>query len=448
MNHPVSLGHHLHRTVTLALPVMLARAGLVAMLTVDTILAGRAGGSELAFVGISMGPQLIMLAIGIGLLVGSLVLTAQAHGAGRFADCGRVWRLGLRLAGGLALIYALVQWQGFTLLRLLGEDDEIARGGGRVLQMWALGTPGIMLYMATTSFFEGISRPYAAMLVSLGGNLINLALAWALTFGAAGLPAMGGAGAVLATSITLWLMFLALAGCALLLPDAERLGIRASLAGHYYLLGKLLLLGLPVALSVGFETIAFSGATIMAGWLGKTPLAAYQLSNNVISFFYMLSFGLATAAAVRVGNAIGRGDQKDISRSGWAAVYLVIGLMLLVGLGISLLRNLIAAAYTPDPAVIAVASPVLAVLAVLVVFDGVQGVLMGALRGAGDVVLPTAIYAIAFGGCAIPLSYYLGYHRAHGAIGLALGLVAGLAAAATLLGLRFTWISRRAVLAR
>src|SRR5207253_1314563 len=163
---------------------------------------------------------------------------------------------------------------------------------------WALGTPGIMLYMATTSFFEGISRPYAAMLVSLGGNLINLALAWALTFGAAGLPAMGGAGAVLATSITLWLMFLALAGCALLLP------------------------GLPVALSVGFETIAFSGATIMAGWLGKTPLAAYQLSNNVISFFYMLSLGLATAAAVRVGNAIGRGDQKDISRSGWAAVYL------------------------------------------------------------------------------------------------------------------------------
>jgi multidrug resistance protein, MATE family len=448
MNPPVALDHHLRHTVTLALPVMLARAGLVAMLTVDTILAGRAGGNELAFVGISMGPQLIMLAIGIGLLVGSLVLIAQAHGADRFADCGRIWRLALLLAGGLGLIYGVLQWQGYSLLRLLGEDDEIARGGGKIMRMWALGMPGIMLYMATTTFFEGISRPRAAMLVSLGGNLINLALGWTLAFGVAGLPAMGAAGAVLATSITLWLMFLLLAGYALLLPEAKRFGIHAPLAGHYHLLGKLLLLGLPVALSVGFETIAFSGATIMAGWLGKTPLAAYQLSNNVISFFYMLSLGLATAAAVRVGNAIGRGDQKDISMAGWAAVCLVLGLMLLVGLSMSLLRGQIAAAYTPDPAVIAVASPVLAVLAVLVVFDGVQGVLMGALRGAGDVVLPTAIYAIAFGGCAIPLSYYFGYHQAQGAIGLALGLVAGLAAAAALLALRFTWISRRAPLAR
>jgi MATE family, multidrug efflux pump len=448
MNPPVPLSHHLHRTVTLALPVMLARAGLVAMLTVDTILAGRAGGSELAFVGISMGPQLIMLAIGIGLLVGALVLTAQAHGAGHFADCGRIWRFALLLAGGLGLVYAVVQWQGDNLLRLLGEDDEIARGGGRVMRMWALGMPGIMLYMATTTFFEGISRPRAAMLASLGGNLVNLALGWALVFGAAGLPAMGGAGAVLATSITLWLMLLLLGGYALLLPDAERLGIHAQLAGHYRLLGKLLLLGLPVALSVGFETVAFSGATIMAGWLGKTALAAYQLSNNVISFFYMLSLGLATAAAVRVGNAIGRGTPKDISRAGWAAVGLVLGLMLLVGVSISLLRDQIASAYTLDPAVIAVASPVLAVLAVLVVFDGVQGVLMGALRGAGDVLVPTAIYAIAFGGCAIPLSYYLGYRQAEGAIGLSLGLVAGLAVAAALLALRFTWISRRALPAR
>jgi MATE family multidrug resistance protein len=445
---PVPLGYHLRRTLTLALPVMLARAGLVAMLTVDTILAGRAGGSELAFAGISMGPQLIMLAIGIGLLVGSLVLIAQAHGASRFADCGRIWRLALLLAGGLGLAYAAVQWQGYALLHLLGEDDDIARGGGRVLQMWALGMPGIMLYMATTTLFEGISRPRAAMLVSLGGNLVNLALGWALTFGAAGLPAMGAAGAVLATSITLWLMFVLLAGYALMLPDADQLGIRAPLAGHYYLLGKLLLLGLPVALSVGFETTAFSGATIMAGWLGQVPLAAYQLSNNVISFFYMLSLGLATAAAVRVGNAIGRGDQKNVSTAGWAAVCLVLGLMLAIGVCISRMRDLIASAYTPDAAVIAVASPVLAVLAVLVIFDGVQGVLMGALRGAGDVVVPTAIYAIAFAGCAIPLGYYLGFHQALGAIGLALGLVAGLVAAVVLLGLRFVAISRRPVAAR
>jgi multidrug resistance protein, MATE family len=259
---------------------------------------------------------------------------------------------------------------------------------------------------------------------------------------------MGAAGAVLATSITLWLMFLALAIRALLLTDRRELGIAAPLKGHGRLLGKILLLGLPVALSVGFETSAFSGASIIAGWIGKTPLAAYQLANNVTSFFYMLSLGLATAAAVRVGNAIGRGEAGNVSRAGWAAVHLVIGVMLVVGLGISQLREFIAGGYTDDPAVIMMASPVLAVLAVLVVFDGTQSVLMGALRGAGDVIVPTAIYAIAFGGCAVPLSYYLGYHQGRGAIGLVLGLVAGLLAAVILLGLRFIWVSHRPLSAR
>ncbi len=445
---PAPLGHHLRRTVVLALPVMLARVGLVVMLTVDTVLAGRAGGNELAYIGISMGIQLILLAIGVGLMVGALVLTAQAQGADRPEDCGRVWRLSLMLALVLGFLYAAIEWQGPLLLRALGQGDDIAEGGGYALRMWALGMPGIMLYMATTNFFEGISRPVTAMVVCILGNFVNVALGWGLTFGALGLAPMGAAGAVLATSITLWLMFLALAIRALLLADRRQLGIAAPLRGHGRLLGKILLLGLPVALSVGFETSAFSGASIIAGWIGNTPLAAYQLANNVTSFFYMLSLGLATAAAVRVGNAIGRGESGNVARAGWAAVHLVIGVMLAVGLAISLLRDSIAGGYTDDPGVIAVASPVLAVLAVLVVFDGTQSVLMGALRGAGDVIVPTAIYALAFGACAVPLSYYLGYHQGRGAIGLVLGLVAGLLAAVILLGLRFIWISHRPLRAR
>ena len=104
----VELGRQLRRTIALALPVSLARAGLVVMLTVDTILAGQASEQELAFFGISMSPVLIMYTVGAGLLVGALVLTAQAHGAGRLADCGRVWRLSLAVAGGLGLAYATV----------------------------------------------------------------------------------------------------------------------------------------------------------------------------------------------------------------------------------------------------------------------------------------------------------------------------------------------------
>ena len=343
----------------------------------------------------------------------------------------------------LGILFALLQWEGEPLLRLLGEGNAISVGGGRVLEMWALGMPGLMLYMATTSFLEGITRPRAAMLVSLAANLVNLALAWALVFGHGGLPALGAAGAALATSITRWLMFLVLAGYVLLMRDGERFGIREPLGGYYHLAGHLLFLGLPVALSVGFETTAFSGATVIAGWLGETPLAAYQLSINVTSFFYMLTLGLATATAVRVGNAVGRGSHGDIARAGWVAVGMVFVLMLLIGLGLRLLRGHVAGIYTTDLDVAAAASPALAAISILVVFDGIQGVLMGALRGVADVALPTACYGIAFWGCSVPLCYYLGYRQAAGPEGLIWGLTAGLAIATLLLGLRFAVVSRR-----
>jgi MATE family multidrug resistance protein len=447
MSRTQSFVHHVQRTIVLALPVMLARAGLVVMLTVDTVLVGRAGAHELAYFAISTAPHLIMLTIGTGLLVSVVVLTAQADGAGRQSECGRIWRLGLLVAGSLGLVYAVLEWHGDVLLRILGEGEDIAIGGGRVLRVWAFGIPAIMLYLASTSFLEGISRPRVAMLVSLGANIVNFALAWMLVFGHAGLPALGAMGAALATALTYWLMFLALAFYALLLPDAERFGIRASLHGYYRLIGKMLLLGVPVALSITFETSAFMGATVMAGWLGEISLATYQIAINVASFFYMLSLGLATAAAVRVGNAIGRGDQPGIARAGWIAVALVVSLMLPVGLFIRFFRSDIAGIYTSDPLVLSAALPALAAVSLLVILDGIQGVLMGALRGAADVFLPTATYGVAFWGCAVPVCYYLGYRQGTGAVGLTSGLIAGLIVAGSLLGLRFAIVSRRPLFA-
>jgi multidrug resistance protein, MATE family len=442
---PMTPGHHIGRTVGLALPVMLARAGLVVMVTVDTVMVGRASGQELAFFAISTAPQFILQTIGVGLMVGAVVLTAQSDGAARFGECGRIWRLALIIAGALGLIYAAIELNGESLLRLLGQDSAIAAGGGRVLAMWAIGMPGIMLYMATTSFLEGITRPRPAMIVSLSANLVNALLVWALVFGHAGLPALGAAGAALGTSITAWLMFLTLATYVLLLPGRERFGIHAPLSGYYHLIGKLLMLGLPVAFAVSFETTAFSGATIMAGWLGEVPLAAYQLSINVTSFFYMLSLGLSTAAAVRVGNAVGRGDRRGVLLAGWIAVAMVFLLMMAIGLAIHFLRADIAALYTADAAVTAAALPMLAVLSFLIVFDGLQGVLMGALRGTADVILPTLFYAFSFWGCAIPICYVVGYRQGVGALGLAWGLMAGLMLADFLLGLRFFIVARRPI---
>jgi multidrug resistance protein, MATE family len=281
------------------------------------------------------------------------------------------------------------------------------------------------------------------MSISLGANLVNLALAWVFVFGHLGLPAMGAAGAALATSITLWLMLLLIAAYAALQPGTALPAVRPPAMAHGRLAAKILLLGLPVALSVGFETAAFSGSGVIAGWLGSTTLAAFQLVNNATSFIYMLTLGIGTAAAIRVGNATGRADQAEVREAGWIAVALAFFVMLAVGAAIWLCRSALPRAYSTDEAVIAAAVPAAGVLSVLVVFDGVQAVLMGALRGAGDVIFPTAVYGLAFGACAIPLSYYLGYRRAEGAEGLILGLVVGLGIAAVVLALRFAEITRR-----
>ena len=206
----------------------------------------------------------------------------------------------------------------------------------------------------------------------------------------------------------------------------------------------MLLLGMPVALSVGFETTAFSGSSVIAGWRGATTLAAFQLANNVITIFYVLSLGIGTAATVRVGNAVGRGDGSGAAAAGWTAVRLVGGLMLVGGIAVALWRGGIAGVYTMDADVKAEATAALALISFFIFFDGVQTVLMGALRGAGDVMLPTLAYAVIFGGCAIPLSYYLGYSRDGGAAGLVLGIGAGVMLAAVILALRFTAVARRA----
>ncbi|HEX3065015.1 MAG TPA: MATE family efflux transporter [Dongiaceae bacterium] len=445
MSPSLTLTQHIQRTFTLALPVMLARAGLVVMVAVDTILVGRASSHELAFFAISAAPQIIMIAVSVGLMVGTVVLTAQADGAGRQQECGRFWRLAMLLSIGIGLLFSAILVRGDLVLHALGEGDDIAEGGGKVMQMWAIGMPAAVLYGATSTFLEGISRPRTGMIVSLGANLVNLPLAWALIFGHFGLPAMGAMGAALATSISRWLMFAAMAGYVLRMPDRERFGIYAPLTGYYHLIGKMLVLGLPVGFAVTCETTAFSGATIIAGWLGETPLAAYQLSINVTSFFYMLTLGLGTAAAVRVGNAVGRDDQPGIRQAGWIAVAMIAVAMFVIGIAIHFLRAGIAGVYSVDAAVIEAALPALTVISILVIFDGVQGVLMGALRGTGDVLFPMAGYLIAFWGCALPLCYYWGYRQAAGAVGIVEGLTAGLVVICSLLGGRFYIVARRRV---
>jgi MATE family multidrug resistance protein len=208
---------------------------------------------------------------------------------------------------------------------------------------------------------------------------------------------------------------------------------------------KLLVLGAPLALSIGFEASTFSAAATFAGWLGPTPLAAYQIAINFNSLVFMLAIGLSTATAVRVANAVGRGDALGLRRAGWVGTALTVPPMLLGTAVLVIAPEWLARAYTDDMAVVLLTLPLFAITAWFCVADGLQAVLMGAVRGTADIVLPTLVYGFAFWGIGVPLAYLFAFPFGGGVVGLFWGLFVSLGAALLLLAWRFHHLSRRAI---
>jgi MATE family multidrug resistance protein len=440
-----TLGEHVRRTIVLALPVMVARSGLVIMISVGIIMAGHAGPNEQAYLAAAFAPHMSMIVIGIGLMLGVTVLSAQADGAGRPADCGRYWQLGMMMAAILGTAYSVLMLFGRPLLQALGQPDDIVEHGSRVLWMFAIGMPAMLCFVATSSFLESIGRPTPGMLVSLGANVINLLLCWILAFGKLGLPAMGAAGSALALSITRWFMLIAILWTVRNIAGASHYGVHASLSGHYGKIRKLLRIGLPLAVATGLESLAFSMTTIMAGWLGTAPLAAFQDALNLNALIFMLAIGLATATSVRVANAVGRKDQAGLRTAGWVGTVLVIAVTCVSGIAIALAPEWIASVYTSNPEVRLILVPTLLLVAWVSVFDGLQCVLIGATRGTADTIVPTTIQGISFWVIMVPLVYYLGFTLGHGVQGLFWGIGFSLIVSSLLLALRFNIVSRRII---
>jgi MATE family multidrug resistance protein len=442
---PRTLTGQIRRTLGLALPVMAARAGLILMITVDSIMAGQASAEALAHYGISMAPHVFLLVVGIGLLVGTVVLVGQADGAGRPRDCGRAWHAGLVLAAIVGTLFGGVLLFGETILLTLGQSPGMAEGGGRALAMFGVGLPALLMFAATGFFLEGLGRPRTVMLIALAANLPNAALNWLLIEGNLGLPAMGAAGATLATSLTRWGMLALLLALVLRLPDGERYAVRAFAEFRLATLKRLLRLGAPLALATGLEASSFTSYATFAGWLGEQQMAAWQSCINVISFAFMLAIGMSTATTVRVANAVGRDDRHGVALAGWLGFGLIAVLMAAIGLVIAGFNGTVAGFYSDSPEVRALAAGGLLIAAVILVFDGAQGVLMGAHRGLGDVLVPTGLQGLSFWGVGVPTAYALGVAGDLGFVGLLLGLLAGMVTSSTLLTIRFRIASRRAL---
>jgi MATE family multidrug resistance protein len=436
---------HLKRTARLGGPMIVARAGLLIMVAVDTAMIGHYRTLDLAYYAAANALQVVMILVGVGLLQGTMVLVAQAHGAGAQQECGGYWRVSLIHAAVLGVIMAGICFLGEIILAAIGQTAELAAGAGAVLRMISWGLPALAMWVATSFFLEGLSRPLPTMILTLLAVLANAGLNVIFIHGALGAPEMGAEGAALATSIIRWAMFGALLLYVLKLRDRAALGIGGALVNFRRTARKLRRIGIPMGVARGLEAAAFSALTMLAGLLGTVPLAGYQIAFNLVALVFMCAIGVAGAATIRVGNAVGRYNAADVRSAGWSALLLIFLIMaafagLYLGLGARL-----AHIYTDDPAVLLIAAPLIFVAGIMLIFDGGQAVLMGALRGMADVWLPPVMQFVSWWGVAVPVAYVLAFHGGLGTTGLMWGVLAGALVSCASLALRFARMSRREI---
>jgi multidrug resistance protein, MATE family len=421
----------LRAAVRLATPVALVQLGLMLMGVVDTMMLGRLSARALAAGALGHLATIPFLIFGSGTLAALDPLVAQAYGAGDARGIRDHLQRGVVLALGLAVPFCLALWDVGPLLRLLGQPPEVVADAALYARAVLWGLPGFLLFIAFRQTLQAMSIVRPAMVAIVLGNLTNVVANYGLIFGHFGLPALGVEGSAYATSIcrTAMLAYLVWAGRRAIAPYWHGLTREAfRLAGH----ARLLRLGVPIGLHQSIELVVFVTVAVLMGRMGVAALAGHQIAINLASLSFMVPLGISGAAATRVGNAIGRGDLPAARRA--AAVSLVLGgaVMLVFAALFGLFPEELARAYTADSAVIALAAALLPIAAVFQVFDGVQAVAAGILRGVADTTLPAALALVGFWVLGLPAGWYLAFPRGQGAPGLWWGLSLGLAVVAVL----------------
>ena len=407
----------------LAAPVVLSELGWMSMGVVDTIMVGHV--SPAAMGAVSVGGVLFytVAVVGTGVLLGLDTLVSQAFGSGDVADCHHSLIQAVYLSAPLSLVLMGIVWLFPAFLRSFGIDPAVLHEVVPFLRALVWSTFPLLLYFAFRRYLQGMNLVKPVMYALISANLMNLAGDWILVFGHFGAPAMGAEGAGWSTCISRFYMASAL--LAYILYHDRRYGTglwKTALAADTARMGKLIRLGLPAAMQMVFEVGVFALATTLIGRLGADVLAAHQVAMNLVSVTFMVPLGIGAAAAVRVGQALGRGDAAAASRSGWTATLLGGAFMSCAALVFLLWPRPILHVYTSDENVARTGVTLLAVGAAFQLFDGIQAVLTGALRGAGDTRTPMLCHLLAYWGLGLPIGWYLCFRLHWGATGLWTGL--------------------------
>ena len=431
----------LRATLLLAAPLAAANLAQMLVYAIDVIFVARLGEEALAAASLSTSLFGLMMWCFSGLTGACSPLIAAELGRRKHAvrEVRRSVRMALWLALACSVIGMLISANGEAILRLTGQDPEVSRRAGLFLLVLLWAMPAALISNVLRSFVSALGRPVIATLITVLSIVVNSAGNYAFVFGHWGAPALGLSGSAWSSVVTSWV---AVGAYAWLIRSDRRLR-RYSVFGRWWRtewsrMTDLLRIGVPIALIILAEGGLFSSAAFLMGLIGQPQLAGHTVALQVAALAFQIPFGIGQAVTIRVGYHFGAGDHAAIARAGKAALVMALGYLALPAALMILTPRLVLQLYV-DPgaaknaAMVGYAVQFLAVAAAFQLFDGMQAVLAGALRGLQDTRMPMLLALAGYWLIGFGTSVALGFATPLAGLGVWLGLAAGLVVVSLLL---------------
>lgn len=425
---------------------MLGQLGHVMVGLADNLMVGRLGAAPLAAVSLGNAMIFIAMSLGIGFSFAITPLIAEADGADDLFGGRSYFHHGVILSTINGILLFILLLIAKPLLYYLDQPPEVVELAIPYLNIVALSMVPLMMFQAFKQFADGLSQTRYAMYATLIANVVNILFNYLLIYGVWIFPRLELEGAALGTLISrffmLWFIW-------------EILRRKTKFSEYFKwskkemikldIFKRILSLGLPTALQMLFEVAIFTATIFLAGNLGTNSQAANQIALNLASMTFMIAVGLGVTATIRVGNQVGLKRYRELRRIGFSIFLLVFLIEAVFAILFILLKDILPTFYIDNVEVIVLASQLLVIASLFQLSDGMQVVILGALRGLQDVKIPTVICFIAYWVIGFPVSYYFGQAERLGSMGIWLGLFAGLTSSALLLYFRFNYLSKKLI---